>query len=558
MTTEISRTAGLTPITVEILGSAFSSVVEEMGTALIRASYSTNIKERRDCSTILFDSQGRTLAQAEHIPIHLGSLMGIVEEILRRHPVEELDPGDMFIGNDAYTGGGTHLPDIVVLSPIFYDEKLVGFAANLSHHADFVDRGHAHIYQEGLRIPPVRIFNRGELCEDILETILLNCQVPHERLGDLRAQFAANRLGVRRFQALCDKYGADIVVAAGSALLDYAERQTRAGLKQIPDGTYRFEDRFDADDLGNEELTLKTAITVHGDEITLDFSGNPPQVRAGLNMVWTALLATSYYGVKIVVDPSILPNAGMYRPIHVTADSGTILNCDEPAAINSRTQTAQRVVDLILGAFAQAVPERVIAACTGANTSITFSGNDPRTGRYYSYLETLGGGFGARATKDGLDGVQTHITNTSNLPVESLEVEYPLLVERYELVPDSGGPGKQRGGMGIRRDIRVLEHEAAFRGSTSRRLSAPWGLFGGHDGGKAEIRIDGELADPSTGGQFLIAPGQLASVVTGGSGGYGNPKERDRNQVAADLRDGKISRDQAANAYRLDPDAEED
>ena len=558
MTTEISRAAGLTPITVEILGSAFSSVVEEMGTALIRASYSTNIKERRDCSTILFDSQGRTLAQAEHIPIHLGSLMGIVEEILRRHPVEELDPGDMFIGNDAYTGGGTHLPDIVVLSPIFYDEKLVGFAANLSHHADFVDRGHAHIYQEGLRIPPVRIFNRGELCEDILETILLNCQVPHERLGDLRAQFAANRLGVRRFQALCDKYGADIVVAAGSALLDYAERQTRAGLKQIPDGTYRFEDRFDADDLGNEELTLKTAITVHGDEITLDFSGNPPQVRAGLNMVWTALLATSYYGVKIVVDPSILPNAGMYRPIHVTADSGTILNCDEPAAINSRTQTAQRVVDLILGAFAQAVPERVIAACTGANTSITFSGNDPRTGRYYSYLETLGGGFGARATKDGLDGVQTHITNTSNLPVESLEVEYPLLVERYELVPDSGGPGKQRGGMGIRRDIRVLEHEAAFRGSTSRRLSAPWGLFGGHDGGKAEIRIDGELADPSTGGQFLIAPGQLASVVTGGSGGYGNPKERDRNQVAADLRDGKISRDQAANAYRLDPDAEED
>ena len=549
MTSNTSKTTELTPITVEILGAAFSSIVEEMGTALIRASYSTNIKERRDCSTILFDAEGRTLAQAEHIPIHLGSLMGLVEEVLRRYPVDQLDPGDMFIGNDAYTGGGTHLPDIVVLSPIFYDEKLVGFAANLSHHADFVDRGHAHIYQEGLRIPPVKIFDRGELCEGILEMILLNCQVPHERLGDLRAQFAANRLGVRRFQSLCDKYGVEIVTAAGSALLDYAERQTRAGIEQIPDGTYSFEDRFDADDLGNEEMVLRTSITVSGDEITLDFSGNPPQVRAGLNMVWTALLATSYYGVKIVVDPTILPNAGMYRPIHVTADSGTILNCDEPAAINSRTQTAQRVVDLILGAFAQAVPDRVIGACTGANTSITFSGVDPRLGQYYSYLETIGGGFGARATKDGLDGVQTHITNTSNLPVESLEVEYPLLVERYELVPDSGGPGTWRGGMGIRRDVRVLDHEAAFRGSTSRRLSAPWGLFGGLDGGKAEIRIDGELADPSTRGQFLLQPGQVASVITAGSGGYGPPEKRDREQVAADLKDGKISDEVAREVY---------
>jgi N-methylhydantoinase B len=557
MATRTESAANLTPITVEILGAAFSSIVEEMGTALIRASYSTNIKERRDCSTILFDAQGRTLAQAEHIPIHLGSLMGLVEEVLQRYPVSELDPGDMFIGNDAYNGGGTHLPDIVVLSPIFFDEKLVGFAANLSHHADFVDRGHAHIYQEGLRIPPVKIFDKGELCEGILDMILLNCQVPHERLGDLRAQFAANRLGVRRFNALCEKYTPEVVIAAGSALLDYAERQTRVALEQIPDGTYTFEDRFDADDLGDEELVLKTAITVHGDEVTLDFSGNPPQVRAGLNMVWTALLATSYYGVKIVVDPAILPNAGMYRPIHVTADSGTILNCEEPAAINSRTQTAQRVVDLILGAFSQAVPDRVIGACTGANTSITFSGNDPRLGQYYSYLETLGGGFGARATKDGLDGVQTHVTNTSNLPVESLEVEYPLLVERYELVPDSGGPGTWRGGMGIRRDVQVLNHEAAFRGSTSRRLSAPWGLFNGHEGGKAGILVDGKPVDPATKGQIILKPGQVASVVTAGSGGYGDPSKRNRAQVAADLKDGKISRKQATNAYGLDPDVEE-
>src|SRR5690606_34924349 len=240
-------------------------------------------------------------------------LMGLVEEVLRRHKPEEIDPGDMFIGNDAYTGGGTHLPDIVVLSPVFYDGEIVAFVANLSHHADFVDRGHAHIYQEGLRIPPVKIFDKGELREDILEFILLNCQVPRERLGDLRAQFAANRLGVRRMQALCERYGAETIKLAGDALLDYAERQTRAGISLLPDGTYRFCDRFDCEWLGQQELEFRVAVTVDGDEIRLDFSGNPPQVRAGLNMVWTALLATSYYAVKIVVDPTILPNAGMYR-----------------------------------------------------------------------------------------------------------------------------------------------------------------------------------------------------------------------------------------------------
>ena len=542
-------TRGLDPITVEVIGSAFSSIVEEMGTALIRASYSTNIKERRDCSTILFDGQGRTLAQAEHIPIHLGSLMGIVEEVLKRYPLETLDPGDMFIGNDPYTGGGTHLPDLVLVSPVFVGDEVVAFAANLSHHADFVDRGHAHIFQEGLRIPPIKLVDRGELREDVLELILLNCQVPHERRGDLRAQIAANRLGVRRTQALCEKYGTATVRAAGDALLDYAERQTRAAIGAVPGGTYRFEDRFDSELLHDQELTFRVAVTVRGDEIELDFRGNPPQVRGDLNMVWTALLATSYYAVKAVVDPTILPNAGMYRPISVVADPGTIVNCSLPAAVNWRTQTCQRVVDLILGALAQAVPERVIAACTGANTSITFSGEDPNAGRYYSYLETIGGGFGARAGKDGLDGVQTHVTNTSNLPVESLEQEYPLLIERYELVGDSGGPGRYRGGMAIRRDIRVLGHEAVFRGSTSRRLSAPWGLLGGRPGGKAEISVIGEGCEEISPGSWMLKPGGVVSVVTAGSGGYGDPRERDRNQLAEDVLDGRVSPEQARDGY---------
>jgi N-methylhydantoinase B len=230
----------LDPITVEVIGAALSSIVEETGEALIRASYSTNIKERRDCSTALFNAAGETLCQAEHIPIHLGSFIGIIPHIMRKHRVEDMRPGDVFVGNDAYEGGGTHLPDIVLAEPIFVDGKILAWTVNLAHHSDFADRGHAHIYQEGLRIPPVRLYRQGVLQEDVQNLILLNCQVPHERLSDLRAQMAANRVGVQRFQGLCGKYGADIVLAAADALLDYAERKMRAGIAAIPDGVWDF------------------------------------------------------------------------------------------------------------------------------------------------------------------------------------------------------------------------------------------------------------------------------------------------------------------------------
>src|SRR5580658_8227066 len=240
------------PITVEVIGSALSSIVEEMGEALVRASYSTNIKERRDCSTALFDLAGNTLCQAEHIPMHLGSFLGLIPHIMKRHPIEQMRPGDVFCGNDAYEGGGTHLPDIVLAEPVFVDGAMAAWAVNLAHHADFADRGHAHIYQEGLRIPPIRLYRAGELQQDVQELILLNCQVPRERLSDLRAQMAANRLGVQRFQALCDKYGTATVLKAGEALLDYAERKMRAGIAAIPDGVYRFADLFENAEIDGE------------------------------------------------------------------------------------------------------------------------------------------------------------------------------------------------------------------------------------------------------------------------------------------------------------------
>jgi N-methylhydantoinase B len=536
------------PITTELIGSALSSIVEEMGEALIRASYSTNIKERRDCSTALFDIHGNTLCQAEHIPMHLGSFLGLIPHIMKRHPVADMRPGDAFCGNDAYEGGGTHLPDIVLAEPVFVNRKIIAFAVNLAHHADFADRGHAHIYQEGLRIPPVRLYRAGELQNDVMELILLNCQVPRERLSDFRAQMAANRLGVQRLTALCAKYGRDTVLAAGDALQDYAERKMRAGIAAIPDGTYRFADRYDCPEIDGE-LDMSCEIAVAGDEMHLRFDA-APQVRAGLNMTYTALLSTVYYAVKSLVDPSILPNAGLARPLRVTAPEGTIVNCLHPAAVNGRLGACQRVVDLIHGALSAAVPDRVIAATNGACTSITFAGHQPRDNALWVYLETIGGGSGARATKDGLDGVHVHMTNTSNLPVEALEIEYPLTLLRYELVDGSGGPGRHRGGMGLRRVYRA-EAPCRVRVDIARRLSSPWGLFGGMPGDRAAVLLrDG--AEPLDHGSGGLRAGEIIEVVTAGSGGYGPPAERDPDAVRRDVAEGRIEAEKAAAVYRVE------
>jgi N-methylhydantoinase B len=518
------------PITVEVIGSALSSITEEMGEALVRASYSTNIKERRDCSTALFNAAGDTLCQAEHIPMHLGSFIGMLPHILKRHPVAGIQPGDVFCGNDAYEGGGTHLPDIVLAEPIFVGGEIVAWAVNTAHHADFADRGHAHIFQEGLRIPPIRLYRAGVLQTDVQELILLNCQVPRERLSDLRAQMAANRLGVERMIALCAKYGRDTVLDAGAALLDYADRKMRAGIAALPDGVYRFADVYENMEVP-QDLPMTAEITIAGDRMALHFTA-PPQVRAGLNMTYTALLATVYYAVKALVDPTILPNAGLSRPITVTATEASVVNCSLPAAVNGRCSTCQRVVDLIFGALAPALPDRVIAATNGANTVALFDGRNP-DGSPWIYLETIGGGSGARAGKDGLDGVQVHMTNTSNLPVEALETEYPLTLLRYELVDGSAGAGRFRGGMGLRRVYRA-DADCRLRVDGSRIRTAPWGLDGGQPGAKASFDFGG--SNQVLGG-VTLRPGQIVELVTSGGGGYGDPALRDPIAAEQDVRE---------------------
>lgn len=530
------------PITVEVIGSALASITEEMGEALVRASYSTNIKERRDCSTALFDVSGNTLCQAEHVPMHLGSFLGAIPAITARFPLDAIRPGDAFIGNDAYEGGGTHLPDFVVTEPVFHDGRIVAWAINTAHHSDFSDRGHAHIYQEGLRIPPVRLYREGVLQEDIQSMILLNCQVPHERLSDLRAQMAANRLGVQRVQALCDKYGADLIMAAGDALQDYAERKMRAGIRDIPDGTYSLTDYFDSVQLP-EQVELGVTITVKGDEMVLDFTA-PPQMRNALNVIYTGLLASVYYAVKSVVDPTILPNAGLARPITVNAPKGSLLNCQHPAAVNSRLAACQRVSDLIMGALAQAVPGRVAAAGNGSCAVASFMGQRSEGGSWI-YLETIGGGGGARPAADGLSGIHVHLTNTSNLPVEALEQEYPLTLLRYELIENSAGAGTWRGGMGLRRTYRA-EKPCMVRVESSRWQSQPWGLEGGGTALGSRILLNGQDLNRET---VSLNPGDIIELQTPGGGGFGAPSGRPAESVRRDLAEGRITPDFARTHY---------
>ncbi|MND38818.1 hydantoinase B/oxoprolinase family protein [Agrobacterium tumefaciens] len=531
------------PITVEVIGSALTSIVEEMGEALVRASYSTNIKERRDCSTALFDRHGNTLCQAEHIPMHLGSFIGIIPHINKRYVADDIKPGDVFIGNDAYEGGATHLPDIVLAEPVFHGETMVGWAVNTAHHADFADRGHAHIYQEGIRIPPVRLYREGILQKDIQDLFLLNCQVPHERLSDLRAQMSANRLCVRRMQDLCTKYGADKVLAAGDALQDYAERKMRAGIAAIPDGTYSFTDYFDSNQF-SAVMEFKVDITVTGDSMHLAFDA-PPQVAAGLNVIYTALLATCYYAVKAVIDPTILPNAGLSRPITVEAPYGSLLNCKHPAAVDGRIAACQRVADLVQGALAKALPGKVTAAGNGACTGALFTGTR-EDGSLWVYLETIGGGGGARPTADGLSGVHVHMTNTSNLPVEALELEYPLTLLRYELVNGSAGAGRWRGGMGLRRVYRI-EADCRFSVEGGRIAVYPWGLDGGLQA--AGSRFDFGNGQKNLPGTVQLKAGQIVELVTPGGGGYGLPSGRAAGDIERDLREDRITPEFAERIY---------
>ena len=550
----------LSPIEIELLRNGLAGICDEMYTAIMKSAYSTNIKERHDHSAAIFDARGRVVVQGESLPLHLASMLGLVEVVLEHHGREAIRPGDMFVSNDPFVGRGSHLPDVAILAPVFRDGKLALFVSNIAHHSDVggmapgsMAGGMTEIYQEGLRIPPVRIVQGGEIVKDVMQMILLNVRVPHERRGDYNAQIAGNRLALRRLEELFRRWSAEQVEAGCQAIIDSVARRMRAGIRQLPNGVYRFADVLDDDGMGASDIPIKVSIRIKGDEAWLDFAGSAPQVRGNMNNSFSGLQASALYALKVLVDPDGPTNHGLLDPVHIRAPESSVVNASFPAATAARAQTCQRVIDVILGALAKAVPERVIAASNGANGVATFSGRGP-DGRYYLYMETLGGGAGARAYKDGTDGVQVHITNTSNLPIEALENEYPLMIERYELIEDSGGAGKWRGGMGLRRVYRGLGHVMTFSGQGERAVHPPWGLFGGKPGGRSSIEVvhdGGRRRKLATKPSSLEVPqGAVVSIETPGAGGYGPARQRSREKLAEDLRSGKFSRAYMRKHYR--------
>ncbi|WP_232700870.1 hydantoinase B/oxoprolinase family protein [Halobacterium wangiae] len=563
-------------VTLEVIRNGCVAIAEEMNANLIRTGYSPNIKERRDCSCALFDADGEMISQAENMPVHLGAMPFSVAAAVKEF-AGDLEPGDAVLLNDPFRGGA-HLPDLTLVSPIYADPEaedptLVAYAANRAHHADIggstagsVAADSTEIYQEGLRIPPVKLFAGGEVVDDVMEMILLNVRTPDERRGDLRAQEAANETARERVHELVAKYGVDELDAAFDEIKDYSERRMRAELEAFPDGTYTFEDVLDDDGRGNTDLPVKVAVTVEGDSVHVDFAGTADQTEGPINAVLAVTSSATYYAIRCVTDPDIPPNHGCYRPIDIDTPDGSIVDPNPPAAVvGGNLETSQRVTDVVLGAFGTEAPERVTAAGQGTMNNITFGGTDPRDDTPYAFYETQGGGFGGRTGKDGMDGVHVHMSNTMNTPAEVLETAYPLRVRRYAYRPDSGGAGEFRGGLGLQRDIEVREHTARFSLLAERHQHAPYGLAGGESGGRgAAYHFDSEAYDDGDEGERLaqksvhdLDPGSVVSVRTPGAGGFGDPTDRDPAAVLRDYRLGKITRAYARDHHDVDPVEEE-
>jgi N-methylhydantoinase B len=528
------------PIELEIFKNLYHSIAEEMGAALRRTAFSPNIKERRDYSCAVFDAAGNVIAMGDHMPVHLGSMPMSV-----RAAIDDcgMSPGDVVMLNDPFRGG-THLPDITLVAPVYVNRRRLRrpslqpdfYVASRAHHADV---GGAYpgsmglcreIYQEGVRIPPVRLMREGAMDRDVLAMLLNNVRTPEEREGDLGAQIAACHTGAERLGQVCARYGIDRVKSAAAELLDYAEELMRAFLQRVPCGEYRAEDFLDNDGITDRPARIAVTIKVHSarrpgkQAITVDFSGSDPQVEGSVNAVAAITYSACFYVFRCLLTEDVPAAAGLMRPIQVVAPEGTIVNARPPAAVaGGNVETSQRIVDTLLRALAQAVPERIPAAASGTMNNLTIGGIDPRTGKPFAYYETIAGGMGARPSKAGVSGVHTHMTNSLNTPAEALEYAYPLRVGKYSLRSGSGGKGKFFGGDGVVREIEVLtDCEVTLLGD--RRSHGPWGLVGGNDGapGRAFItRSNGSIEDIPGKFSTRLRKGERITIETPGGGGWG-------------------------------------
>jgi N-methylhydantoinase B len=515
----MSENGRLDPVTLSVLASALAGVAEEMGAVLIRGAYSSNIKERRDCSTAIFDAEGRMVAQAEHIPVHLGAMPEAVAAVMHRDP----RPGDVFAINDPYSGG-THLPDITLVSPISYEDDILGFAVTRAHHSDVggmrpgsMPSDSREVYQEGIIIPPVRLVQGGEYVQDILDLLLANVRTPAIRRGDLRAQIAANNIAEERIAELIERRSKETVLAAFDEVISYAEKRTREAVRELPDGEYSAEDVVEGDGIVDEDIQIKATVTVENDSMTIDFSGTADAARGNVNCPLPVTRSACYFALRVLLPKDILANAGTYAPLEIKAPEGSLVNAKSPSAVVAgNVETSNRIADAVLAAFASFAHEEVPAQGQGTmnNTIIGRPG--------WTYYETIGGGQGASSKGPGPSGVHVGMSNTLNTPIEAFELEYPMRVERYELLYESGGAGEHRGGDGIARSVRVLK-SASLSLLTDRRRYPPRGANGGEPGAVGENLLNEEDLPPKVSRE--LEEGDVVTVRTPGGGGYGQRVE---------------------------------
>jgi N-methylhydantoinase B len=555
-------------ITVEVVRHGLASASREMGVTLRKTSCSPIFNEGNDYSCGIFDANVRLVSHGEFLPIHLGSLPFSVQYAAEAFTEEGFQPGDAVLLNDPYRGG-SHLPDVTMVSPIFVADRLVGFAANRAHHLDVggtvPGSFYAHAtenYQEGLRITPVKLFRAGERDNHLLELVLNNCRLPEQMRMDLQSQVSANTTAIDRIRQLISRYGADIVEASMDAILDYSERRMRTVIAAWPDGEYMASDWLDNDGVTGEPKEIRVTVRVTGDEAEVDFTGSAAQTAGPSNSVLGYTYAGVYMTFQAATDPDIPPNSGCYRPIRIVAPKGTILNPYFPAPCTGGNEVALIVHNTVFRALAQ-VPgkgsrPRVMACDQGSSNNLFIAGHDPRTGRRYVLYEYPEGGWGGNSERDGLSATFSIAGNTWNIPVEAVERRFPVRIERYELRQDSGGAGTHRGGLGVRRDYRVIDHAAELSFVGNRVTVPPWGLEGGQNGAGADYLLgDADERRPaapelrSKGTMIQLAPGELVTQLTAGGGGWGDPARRDPDEVARDVLHGYVSRQLAREVYRV-------
>ena len=546
----------------EVVKNAFFSVAEEMGAVLIRAAYSTNIKDRRDCSCAIYTKSGELVAQAEHIPLHLGIMPSAVKAILgycERESIE-LFPGDTLLCNDPFLTG-SHTWDLMVVSPVFFDSEIIALVGNLAHHAD-IGEHKSHVaseaLDEGIRVPPVKLVKAGVLDNEILRLVKSN--VRETEIGrDLRAQIGANVRSIMRLEEMAAKTGVTEFESYMDSLIDYSDRRLRNAISKLPEGKSSFEDYIEGDGITDELVKIKVTVSVENSAITMDFTGTDKMTVGPINSPLPVTLACAGYTVKALVDPDVPSNEGVFRPLHTIAPENSLVNACYPAAVAyANSVTCMRIVDVIMGAFAEITPDKICAASTGTMNALNIKGVDPVSNKFYGYIETYAGGYGASRDMDGLDATHTHMTNTMNAPVEAIEISYPLLVHKYAIIRDSDGAGKRRGGVGITREIEALGHTATLGGRGDRMKIKPWGLQGGgsgrgskyykkHVGGSTEIL-------PSKFQGIQLNPGERIVIETAGGGGWGPPEERDPKHVVEDVINGFISKEKAREVYNVSID----